>query len=101
MKYDFKIDIPVLNGLMQYPLYIQRGQKIIPLTKSEIQKELETFSYRKEDVESPNYDNKSMFSPKDINIHRRRDNQTWYDVIPNKINPTSLPPDHIYQTQKG
>src|SRR5271157_3785358 len=38
-KYDFKVDIPVLNGLLHYPMYLQRGQKLIPLTKSEIQEE--------------------------------------------------------------
>ena len=32
-RYDFKVDIPILNGIVHYPQYIQRGLKIIPLTK--------------------------------------------------------------------
>ena len=101
MKYDFKVDVPVLNGLMQYPMYIQRGNKLVPLTKAEVQEELGTLSYRKEDVEIPYSDNTAMFTPKSENIHKRKDNQKWYNVIPNSYKPAVLPPDHQYQTQKG
>jgi hypothetical protein len=103
MKYDFKIDVPVLNGLMQYPLYMQRGQKIIPLTKSEVQKELETISYRKDDMNEdiPVKTNKNMFKNIDENPTRRPNHQKWYDVKPNTYKPVGLSPDHKFSPQRG
>ena len=101
MRYDFKIDIPVLNGLMQYPLYIQRGQKIIPLTKPEIQKELESISYRKEEDDIIKNTNKKMFTNSGENINRREDKQKWYNVASNPQKAVGLPPKHIYSVQRG
>jgi len=100
MRYDFKIDMPVLNGLMQYPMFLQRGMKIIPLTKPEIQKELESISYRKIDVETP-YEKDNIFNNIGENIHRRPDNQKWIEVKPNIYKSVALPPNHKYQTQRG
>ena len=100
MKYDFKVQIPVLNGLMQYPMYIQRGQKIIPLTKPEIQTELDSMSYRKLDIETP-YEKNNIFNNIGENIHRRPDEQKWYEVEPNTYKPVGLPPDNKYKAQRG
>ena len=100
MKYEFKVEVPVLNGLMQYPMYIQRGQKIIPLTKAEIQRELNSMSFRKLDVEIP-YEKENIFNNIGENIHRRPDGQKWYEVSPNAYKPVVLPSDHILHTQRG
>jgi hypothetical protein len=100
MRYDFKIDMPVLNGLMQYPMYIQRGAKVVPLTKPEIQKELDSISYRKVDVETP-YEKDNIFNNIGENIHRRPDKQKWYDVKPNMHKQVTLPANHKYIPQRG
>lgn len=100
MKYEFKIEIPVLNGLMQYPMYIQRGQKIIPLTKPEIQRELDSMSYRKMDVQTP-YEKENIFNNIGENIHRRPDRQKWYEVSPNEYKPVAMPPGSKFHTQRG
>jgi len=100
MRYDFKVEVPVLNGLMQYPLYIQRGQKIIPLTKAEIQRELHSISYKKLDVDQP-YKKDNIFNNIGENPKRRPDNQKWYEVAPNIYNQVAVPPDHIQQVQRG
>ena len=52
-RYDFKVDVPILNGVINYPQYIYRGVRIIPLTKHEIQREMNSFTHRKMDVETP------------------------------------------------
>ena len=100
MKYEFKIEVPVLNGLMQYPMYIQRGRKIIPLTKPEIQKELDSMSYRRMDVEKP-YEKDNLFNNIGENIHRRPDKQKWYEVSPNEYKPVAMPPQSKFPVQRG
>lgn len=101
MKYDFKIEIPVLNGLMQYPMYIQRGQKIIPLTQQEIQQELDSISYKKMDFETPYKEKDNIFNNIGENIHRRPDTQKWYKVRPNTYKPVGLSSDHKFSPQRG
>ncbi len=101
MKYEFKVEIPVLNGLMQYPMYIQRGQKIIPLTYQEIQRELESMSYRKMDYEAPYKDKDNIFNNIGENIHRKPDTQKWYKVRPNTYKPVGLASDHKFSPQRG
>ena len=100
MKYEFKIEIPVLNGLMQYPIYIQRGKKIIPLTKPEIQKELESLSYRKLDVDIP-YKKDNIFNNIGDNIHRKPNNQKWYDVKVDKVPQIGLPLIYKYKNRRS
>jgi ABC-type microcin C transport system permease subunit YejE len=86
---------------MNYPLYIQRGQKIIPLTKKEIQEELDSMSYRKIDVEQP-YEKKNIFNNIGENIHRKPDEQKWYDVIQNQqYKSVGMPPQTKWENQKG
>lgn len=92
-RYDFKVDVPVLNGLMQYPAYIQRGLKIIPLTKNEIQNELDSVSYRKLDAEQPHL-KQNIFNNIGENIHRREDKQKFYDVKPDAIPSVGMPPNN-------
>jgi len=101
MKYEFKVEVPVLNGLMQYPMYIQRGKKIIPLTYQEIQKELDSISYRKMDVETPYQEKDNIFNNIGENIHRKPDIQKWYKIQPNTYKPVGLAPDHKFSPQRG
>jgi hypothetical protein len=100
MKYEFKVEIPVLNGLMQYPMYIERGQKMIPLTKDAIMRELNSMSYRRLDVDKP-YDKANIFNNIGENLHRRPDDQKWIEVSPNSYKPVGLPPISKYPTQRG
>ena len=100
MKYEFKVEVPILNGLMQYPMYIQRGLKIIPLTKPEIQKELASMSYRKMDVQTP-FEKENIFNNIGDNIHRRIDRQKWYEVSPNEYKPVAMPPHSKFHIQRG
>lgn len=78
-RYDFKVDIPILNGIVHYPTYIQRGLKIIPLTKEKIMEELNSMSFRKLETERP-YEKGNIFNNIGDNIHRRPDTQKWYDI---------------------
>lgn len=76
----FKVEVPILCGIINAPMYLSKGSKIIPLIKSEIQKELNSFSY----MQAPKVDNPlsrdSLYniSPEDL-IHRE-DNQTEYET---------------------
>jgi len=99
MKYQFFVEVPVLNGLMMYPLYVKRGQRVIPLTKEEIQKELASMSYRRMDIDTP-YEKENLFSNIGENIHRKPDTQKWYKVRPNVYKPVSVPKQHLYKTDK-
>lgn len=49
--YQFKIEVPILNGVLQAPLYVTRGRKIIPLTREALYGELSTFSFQKVEVD--------------------------------------------------
>lgn len=89
-RYDFKVDVPILNGIIQYPQYIQRGQKIIPLTKEKITDELNSMAFRKIDVENP-YSKSNIFNNIGDNIHKKPDNQKFYRVEKNEVMPVGLP----------
>ena len=90
-RYDFKIDVPVLNGIVHFPTYIQRGQKIIPLTKEKIQEEINSMAFRKVEIEEP-YNKGNIFNNIGDNIYRRDDHQKWYEVDQQEIKPSGLPP---------
>jgi hypothetical protein len=98
-RYDFKVDVPILNGIIQYPQYIQRGQKIIPLTKEKIIDELNSMAFRKIDVENP-YSKSNIFNNIGDNIHKRPDNQKFYKVEKNEVKPVGLPPMSRWPAQK-
>lgn len=87
-RYDFKIDVPILNGIIQYPTYIQRGLKVIPLTKEKVLEELDTLAFRKLDVEEARPNN---FSNVGINVHKRPDMQKWYEISGNGSPISSVP----------
>jgi len=98
-RYDFKIDVPILNGIIQYPQYIQRGQKIIPLTKEKITDELNSMAFRKIDVENP-YSKSNIFNNIGDNIHKRPDNQKFYRVEKNEVAPVGLAPMSKWPVRK-
>jgi len=98
-RYDFKIDVPILNGIIQYPTYLQRGQKIIPLTRDKIQEELNSMAFRKIEVESP-YERSNIFNNIGDNIHKRPSNQKWYDVENTEPRPVGMPPKSKYPAHK-
>jgi hypothetical protein len=94
-RYDFKIDIPILNGIVNYPTYIQRGLKIIPLTREKILEEMESVAFRKVEPERP-YDKSNIYNNVGDNIHRRPDDQKWYDIDHTSPAPTGMPPVHSW-----
>lgn len=101
-RYDFKVDVPILNGVAQAPLYIQRGLKTIPLTQSRIQEELSSISFRKIEVEDmASKDN--MFNSIGENRYKRPDKQKMYPVNENRMPPVGLPPSPRWnnKTERG
>lgn len=99
-KYDFKVDVPVLNGIIQSPLYLQRGIKIVPLTQEAIDTELSTISFRKTDPDKQ-YERKNLFNNVGDNPLRRKDNQKHYEVSQNKANPVGVPPKSMWNNSRG
>jgi hypothetical protein len=75
-KYEFKADVPILNGLIQSPQYLTRSRKIIPLTEEAMYLELNSESFIKL---SPDYRQKdNMFSNIGENMLRQQDKQKVY-----------------------
>lgn len=100
-RYDFKLEVPVLNGLIYRPLYIERGLRIIPLTKREVQRELSSMTYRKTNIkiETP-YEKEQLFSNIGDNPHRRPDNQKVYNVRGNDFKQHSMPSQSTWNTNQ-
>ena len=99
-KYDFKVDVPILNGIIQSPVYMQRGIKIIPLTREAIDAELSSISYRKVDPDS-SYEKKTMFNNIGENPLRRHDNQKFYETDSQYPAATGLPPRSTWDATRG
>jgi len=83
-KYEFKIDVPVLNGLIQSPQYMTRARKIIPMTEEALYLELNSESFIKVSPDFRQKDN--MFSNVGENMLRQHDKQKMY--------PTNTPEQH-------
>ena len=100
-RYDFKLEVPILNGLIQRPLYIERGARIIPMTKNELQREIESMTYRQiiPETEIP-YSKEQLFSNIGDNMHRRPDNQKVYNVRRNEPKSVGLPPHNKWNTEQ-
>lgn len=98
-RYDFKIDVPILNGIIQYPTYLQRGLKVIPLTKEKLFEELNSMAFRKLEVEAP-YTQENIFNSIGDNIHKRPDEQKWYDVKSTEPKPSALPSRSRWPTHR-
>lgn len=75
-KYEFKVDVPILNGLIQSPQYMTRSRKIIPLTEEALYAELNSESFIKISPDFRKKDN--MFSNVGENMLRQHDNQKLY-----------------------
>jgi len=99
-RYDFKVDVPILNGIIHYPQYIQRGIKIIPITREKILEELESVSFRKMNIDKPYEGRMNLYNNIGDNIHRRPDDQKWYEISNIEPPPVGLPRDHIYYPKK-
>jgi hypothetical protein len=94
-RYDFRVDVYVLNGLIQAPSHVLRGRKLIPLTEKDLYNEINTYSYRKLD---PNYNyKKSPFSNTGENPLRRPDNQKFYEVDNKEPTPSAISEDHKWK----
>ncbi|GEM_PF-6911426 len=94
-RYDFRIDLVILNGLIQSPSYCTRGRNLIPLTQKDLYNEINTFSYRKLE---PNYNyKKSPFSNTGENPLRRPDNQKFYEVDNKEPTPSAISEDHKWK----
>lgn len=75
-KHEFKVDVPVLNGLIQSPQYMTRGRTIVPFTEESIYSEITKESFVKL---SPYYKKKdNLFSNSGENPLRQHDNQKVY-----------------------
>jgi hypothetical protein len=98
-RYDFKVDVPILNGIVHYPQYIQRGLKIIPLTKEKIMEELESVSFRKMEPERP-YDKENIYDNVGDNIHRKPDKQKWYSIENTEPDMVGMPPKNTWYPNK-
>jgi len=98
-KYDFKADVPIVNGVALAPLYLQRGLKLIPLTKQDIHSELESMSFSK--VEPEYVTKPNLFSNTQTMHHRQQDTQKMYPVNTNKnLQEVSLPELSQWLTQR-
>lgn len=97
-RYDFKVDVPILEGVIQSPNRLERGRRLIPLTESALKAELESFSYRKTDIERP-MEKPNLYSNVGSNPLRREDTQKFYEVndpvpqseLPHDSQSTSMP----------
>ena len=89
-RYDFKVEIAVLNGLMQYPTYVTRGRKIIPLTQNAMYQEINTYSFKS--ITTHTYKG-NPFSNTGENIHRKEDEQKFYPVDSNENPNVGMPDD--------
>lgn len=80
-SYTFKIDVPILGGIINAPTFISRGNKIIPLLKANIQKEITTFSY----VKAPQIDDQegrdNLYNANPDRMYHKEDNQTQYHTV--------------------
>lgn len=90
-QYDFKIDVPFINGIAFSPLYLQRGLKMIPLTKEAIDEELESVSFKKLPVEDMTH-KKNLFSNIGEEPVVHNDKQKIYPTQGNKYPEVSMPP---------
>lgn len=96
--YDFKVDVVVLNGLMQYPTFVTRGRRLIPLTQQDLNAELQTYSFRPVDIVTRYKGN--PFSNVGENIHRKRDTQKFYPVDMQEPQPVGLAENSRWITHK-
>jgi gas vesicle protein len=100
-QYDFKVDVPILNGIATAPLYLQRGLKVIPLTKDTIDKELASLSFNKIPVNDLTTKENLFNNMGDKNRFKRFDKQKQYQVDEQAMNPIGMPPSPRYTINKS
>ena len=88
--HDFRVDVPLLNGVALAPQYLQRGLKIIPLTKDAIETELEYITFQKAKVEDLT-DKQTIFTTETANRYKRQDNQKQYEINNQRNQPIGVP----------
>lgn len=79
-KYTFQVDVPVLNGIINEPTFLRKGNKVIPLIESAIQEELNSFSYQKAPVvdDEMTRSRETMYNTGEADLIHREDNQKQY-----------------------
>lgn len=98
-RYDFKCEVPILNGLIHLPQYITRGPRLIPLTKDAIQRELNSFSYRKINIDTP-YEKENIYNNVGENVLKRQNLQKEYESTMSQPTQNTLPFKHKWETQQ-
>jgi FtsZ-binding cell division protein ZapB len=98
-RYDFKCEVFIGNGLIHMPYYISRGPRNIPLTKDAIQRELNSFSYRKINIDTP-YEKENIYNNVGENILKRQNLQKEYDSTMSQTTQSTLPAKHKWETQQ-
>jgi hypothetical protein len=88
--HDFKVDVPLLNGVALAPQYLSRGLKIIPLTKDAIRQELEYITFQKTKVEDLT-NKQNIYSIDGNNRYKRLDTQKQYNVMNQQSQPVGVP----------
>ena len=88
--HDFKVDVPLLNGVALAPQYLQRGLKIIPLTRDAILQELEYITFQKTNVTDLT-DKQTIYSNDGNNRYKRLDTQKQYQVNNPQYQPVGVP----------
>lgn len=88
--HDFKVDVPLLNGVAISPQFLQRGLKIIPLTKDAIQTEMEYITFQKAKVDDLTQ-KQTIFTNVGDNRYRRLDTQKQYEINNQQNQPIGVP----------
>ena len=99
--HDFKVDVPLLNGVALSPQYLSRGLKIIALTKDAIQQELEYITFQKTNVTDLT-NKQTIYSNEANNRYKRLDTQKQYQVNNPQYQPVGVPsmPSNIPNVRK-
>jgi len=88
-RYDFLVELPILNGLIHHPIHITHNRKVIPLTSEAIQEFLLSKSYRKPYVKE--VERKNLYSYNNTETHKREDKQKYYPTLSNLVGPVGVP----------
>ena len=95
-RYDFMVDVAILNGMIVDPQYIQRGLKIIPLTEESIFDELKTYSFKDLEIEDKKR-NTNMFNSfgENTNIFEKDKEQNQVEVGGMRPQHSYVPENHV------
>jgi hypothetical protein len=100
-RYDFNLEMPVLNGILYAPLYLERSNRVIPLTKQDIARELNTISYRKMNVDKPYVGKENNFTNLGENPYRKHDPQKYYEVEQKMHKEVGIPENNKWKNYRN